>query len=628
VSTLFFEKKSFDKKSPFLINDVECGNIEKNIKRYKMSSTFEITIDGQVLTVEDGMTIIQAAQKAGIYIPSLCYHPDLKPTGNCGVCVVEVNGHPVPKRACTTPVAPGMSVQTNTYSLREYRKTLMRLILSNHEVACPSCTANNKCELQKIVNDMGLEQGDLPTLYKKSQKDLSSVSIVRDNNKCIQCGRCITICSEVQQVNALTFSERGFKGQVDVAFSTGLGNSICVNCGQCIIYCPTGALSEKSAVEDVWKAIFDKNKHVVVQEAPAIRVSLADEFGMSVGEISTEKMYAALKKIGFNAIFDTNFTADLTIMEEASELVHRLTNNGHLPLITSCSPGWVKFMETNYPEFADCVSTAKSPMSMFGVMSKTYYAKQKGIDPANIVSVAIMPCTAKKFEADRPEMNASGYRDTDYVLTTREFLRMIKECGIDFNNLEPSQPDEGMSYYTGAGTIFGATGGVMEAALRTGYQMVTGKELDNVEIKAVRGMDGIKEASVDVPGFGTLKVAVAHGLGNARKLMDKVKKQIATNGKSDYHFIEVMACPGGCVGGGGQPLGNNLAKRVKRAAGLYKDDVKAKIRCSHQNPEIAKIYKDYLGKPNHGLAHKLLHTVYYKRSKQDGKVVEQVTHLH
>jgi len=587
-----------------------------------MSQTFDILIDGKTVTVEDTMTIIEAARKADIYIPSLCYHPDLKPTGNCGVCVVEVNGHPVPKRACTTPVTPGMTVQTNTFSLREYRKTLMRMILSNHEVECPSCSANEKCELQKIANNMGIQQGDMPTLIHKTQKDLSSVAIVRDNNKCIMCGRCVTICSEVQAVNALTFAERGFKGSVDVAFSQGLGNSICVNCGQCIVYCPTGALTEKSDIEAVWKEIFDKEKHVVVQEAPAVRVSLADEFGMEVGEISTEKMYAALKKIGFDSVMDTNFAADLTIMEEATELVGRLTSNGKLPLITSCSPGWVRFMEINYPEFADYVSSAKSPMSMFGVTTKTYYAKEKNIDPAKIVSVAIMPCTAKKFEAQRPEMNASGYRDTDYVLTTREFLRMIKECGIDFKTLEPAKPDEGMSFYSGAGTIFGATGGVMEAALRTGYFLVTGKDLADVEIKAVRGITGVKEAVVDIPGFGPLKVAVAHGLSNARKLMDKVKEQIASTGKSEYHFIEIMACPGGCVGGGGQPLGNNIAKRVQRAAGLYKEDHVAKVRCSHQNPEVKKLYDSYLGgKPNHGLAHKLLHTTYFMRSKQDGKVV-------
>ena len=591
-----------------------------------MSQTFEVTIDGKKVTADSESTILQAAKQAGIYIPALCYHPDLKPTANCGVCVVEIEGMNVPKRACCTPIWNGMVVRTNTFSLREYRKTLLRLILSNHDVDCPTCSASEKCELQKLVNNMGLQMNTMETLIKKVPKDLSSVALVRDNNKCIQCGRCITVCSEVQNVNALTFAERGFEGSVDVAFMTGIGNSPCVNCGQCIIYCPTGAISEKSDVESVWKEIFNPEKHVVVQEAPAIRVSLADEFGLQIGDITTEKMYAALKKIGFNTVMDTNFTADLTIMEEGSELVSRLKSGENLPLITSCSPGWVKYMETYYPDLADNISTAKSPMSMFGVLTKTYYAKVKNLDPAKIVSVAIMPCTAKKFEAARPEMKDSGYRDTDYVLTTREFLRMIKECGIDFKTIEPVKADEGMSFYSGAGTIFGATGGVMEAALRTGYALVAGKELENVEITAVRGLEGVKEANVEVDGFGTLRVAVAHGLSNAKKLMDKVKQQIKEKGKSEYHFIEVMACPGGCVGGGGQPLGNDLTKRATRAAGLYQDDRKSKIRCSHQNPEITKIYKEFLVQPNSELAHKLLHTVYFKRSKLDGKVMEQITH--
>jgi NADH-quinone oxidoreductase subunit G len=592
-----------------------------------MSQTVELTIDGKVIKADSSLTLLEAAKNAGIYIPSLCYHPDLKPTGNCGVCVVEVNGQPVPRRACTTPVYAcadregKIDIKTNTFQLREYRKTLLRLILSNHDVQCPTCSANEKCELQKLVNNMGLKMENIETLIDMVPIDNSSPSIVRDNNKCIQCGRCITICSDIQSVNALTFAERGFEGSVEVAFKTGIGNSPCVNCGQCIIYCPTGAISEKNDVEAVWKEILDPEKHVIVQEAPAIRVSLADEFGLEVGEISTEKMYTALKMIGFNAVMDTNFSADLTIMEEGTELVERLTANKNLPLITSCSPGWIKFMETYYPDMIDNVSTAKSPMSMFGVLTKTYYAKQKNIDPAKIVSVAIMPCTAKKFEAARPELNDSGYTDTDFVLTTREFLRMIKECGIDFKNLEAAQPDEGMSYYSGAGTIFGTTGGVMEAALRTGYALVAKKELDNVDITAVRGLDGVKEATVNVPGFGDLKVAVAHGLANARAIMDKVQAQIKETGKSEYHFIEIMACPGGCVGGGGQPLGNDMSKRAKRAAGLYADDKKSKYRRSHENPEITKVYKEYLEKPNSHTAHKLLHTKYNKRSKLTGHVV-------
>ena len=593
-----------------------------------MSQTFEIIIDGKKVIVDSSMTILEAAQKINLYIPSLCYHPDLKPSSNCGICVVEVNGSPQLKRACSTPVSPNMTVVTTNQELREYRKTLLRLLISNHDVTCPTCSANEKCELQRIVNDMSVQPKNIPPLLKKMPTDETSVALRRDPNKCISCGRCITICNEMQQVNALTFVNRGFHGSVETAFMKGIGKSPCVNCGQCIIYCPTGALSERSEIDAVWRAIFDKNKFVIVQEAPSIRVSLADELGMELGEITTEKMYSALKAMGFDAIMDTNFTADLTIMEEAAEVVAKLKKGSKKPTITSCSPGWVKFIETYYPNLVECLSSAKSPMSMFGVLSKTYFAQEKKIDPANIVSVAVMPCIAKKFEARRPEMNDSGYQDTDYVLTTREFIRMIKECRLDFKSLEAIKPDEGMSCYSGAGTIFGATGGVMEAALRTAYFLVSGQELTNIEILPVRGLDGVKEATVLVPGFGDLRVAVAHGLGNARKLMNKISKQLKETGTCDYHFIEIMACPGGCVGGGGQPLGNDLAKRVKRAASLYTDDQKARYRRSHENPEIVKIYKDFLGEPNSPQASKLLHTVFYKRSPIDGKTIEQLTHKH
>ncbi|MCL1827092.1 MAG: NADH-dependent [FeFe] hydrogenase, group A6 [Candidatus Cloacimonetes bacterium] len=591
-----------------------------------MSQTFEITIDGKKVMVDDTMTIVEAAKKVNIHIPVLCYHPDLAPTSNCGLCVVEVNGHPQPKRACSAPCTPNMTVVTNNAKIRDFRKTLIKLLLSDHDVTCPTCAANEKCELQKVANDMSVQLDDRPPLLVKKPKDESGIALIRDPNKCIACGRCITICNDIQEVNALTFANRGFVGTVETAFGKGIAKSPCVNCGQCIIYCPTGALSERSEVDDVWKAILDKDKHVIVQEAPAIRVSLADEFGLEVGEITTEKMYAALKAIGFDSVMDTNFSADLTIMEEGTELVARLKSGNKRPMITSCSPGWVKFIETYYPDLVDCLSTAKSPMSMFGVLAKTYYPKQKNIDPAKIVSVAIMPCTAKKFEARRPELSDSGFQDTDYVLTTREFVRMIKEVGFDFRNAETVKPDEGMSCYSGAGTIFGVTGGVMEAALRSAYMLVTGKELENVEVKAVRGLEGIKEATINIPGFGDLKIAVAHSLGKARKLMDKIRKQLNETGTSDYHFIEVMACKGGCVGGGGQPLGNGVSKRAKRAEGLYTDDKKAKFRRSHENPEITKVYKEFLGEPNGELAHKLLHTYYYKRSQAEGNVVEQVTH--
>ena len=587
-----------------------------------MSQLFDITIDGKTVTVDSTMTILEAAKKLNIHIPVLCYHPDLPPTSSCGICVVDIKGQAQPKRSCSAPCEPGMVIQTNTMQLREYRKTLLRLLLSNHDVRCPTCTANEKCELQKIVNDMSIQTSNLEPVLKMVPLDNSSNVIRRDQNKCISCGRCITICNEKQVVHALSFVNRGFNCAVQTSFTKGIDNSPCVNCGQCIIYCPTGALSEKSDVDEVWKALLDPDKHVVVQEAPAIRVSLSDEFGLESGEITTEKMYAALKTIGFNAIMDTNFSADLTVMEEGTEVVERIKSGGTLPIITSCSPGWVKYIETYYPDLLGHLSSAKSPMSMFGVLSKTYYAKQANIDPSKIVSVAIMPCLAKKFEAARPEMCDSGYRDTDYVLTTRELVRMIKEVGIDFKNIEPAQADAGMSLYTGAGTIFGTTGGVMEAALRTAYLLLTGTELENVEIQAVRGYDGIKEATIPVPNFGDLKIAVAHGLSNAKVIMDKIRQQIKETGKSEYHFIEMMACPGGCVGGGGQPLGNDLAKRAKRSAGLYADDKKSKYRKSHENPEVQKVYNDFLGgKPNHGLAHDLLHTKYTKRSKVDGKPV-------
>ncbi|HNU53806.1 MAG TPA: NADH-dependent [FeFe] hydrogenase, group A6 [Candidatus Syntrophosphaera sp.] len=593
-----------------------------------MAKTVNIWIDDKHLEVPDTMTIIEAADKHGIYIPRLCYHPDLPPTANCGVCVIELSGSPVPKRACCTPVTEGMKIITNSKKLRAYRKTLVEMILSNHDVVCPTCVANNKCELQTLANNLGVDPEALPSILVKKPVDDSSLSIVRDVNKCIACGRCINVCNETQTVYALTFADRGIDSHIDTAFSLGMANSPCVNCGQCTVYCPTGALRERGEIDEVWDAILDPEKHVIVQEAPSVRVSLGEDFGLPLGSVTPKKMYAALRKIGFDSVMDTNFTADLTILEEGTECVTKLKAGEKRPLITSCSPGWIKFMETYYPDLADCVSTAKSPMSMFGVLSKTYYAQEHGIDPAKIVSVAVMPCTAKKFEARRPELRDSGFQDTDYVLTTRELIRMIKEAGIDFANLPEEEPDEGMSYYTGAGTIFGATGGVMEAAIRSAYFLVTGTELEDVEITAVRGLEGVKEAAVDVPGFGEIRVAVAHGLSNARKVMDQVREGLATKGESPWHFIEIMACPGGCVGGGGQPYGNDIASRARRGLSLYEEDRSLPVRQSHKNPEVVKIYERFLGEPNSPLALKLLHTYYFKRSVSSGQVVEQVTQKH
>ncbi len=593
-----------------------------------MIKNVNIWLDGKHLEVPMTMTIIEAADKHEVNIPRLCYHPDLPPTANCGVCVVEVEGNPTPKRACCTPVAEGMKITTNSKKLRAYRKTLIEMILSHHDVVCPTCGANNKCELQSLANNLGVDPDTLPNIMPKVPVDDTSLSIIRDVTKCIACGRCETVCNDIQTVYALTFSDRGIESHIDTAFGSGMANSPCVNCGQCTVYCPTGALRERSEIDAVWDAILDPEKHVIVQEAPAIRVSLAEEFGMELGTVTVKKMYAALRKIGFDAVMDTNFTADLTILEEGTECVHKLKSGSKRPLITSCSPGWIKFMETYYPDLADCVSTAKSPMSMFGVLSKTYYAQERNIDPANIVSVAIMPCTAKKFEARRPEMRDSGFQDTDYVLTTREFLRMIKEVGIDLKYIKEEDADQTMSYYTGAGTIFGATGGVMEAAVRSAYTLVTSEELEDIDITAVRGLEGVKEATVPIPGFGDLRVAVAHGLSNARMVMDRIREGLNTTGESPWHFVEIMACPGGCVGGGGQPYGNNMAMRARRGEGLYNEDRNLPVRKSHHNPEVARIYERFLGEPNSPLAHRLLHTHYFKRSVNNGQVIEEITHKH
>ncbi len=600
-----------------------------------MSSNVKLYIDEIEVEVPAGTTILEAARKLDINIPTLCYHKDLRPTASCGVCVVEVAGAPAPKRSCCTPAENGMKITTNSKKLRDMRKDLMAMILSNHEVVCPTCVANGKCELQTLANQLGVDMDKYPAVYSETEVDESSFAIIRDPKKCIACGRCIVACNEIQTVYAINFADRGFDVNVNTFFKEGMGNSVCVNCGQCTVVCPTGALREKREIEYVWDAIFDKDKIVVVQEAPAIRVSLAEEFGMEPGLATPGKMHAALKKIGFDHVFDTNFTADLTIIEEGSELVERIKKGGTMPMITSCSPGWVKFMETYYPDFADNTSTCKSPQQMFGALVKTYFAKEHNIDPSKIVSVSIMPCTAKKFEARRPEMSSSGYRDVDYVLTTREFIDMIKEAGIDFKNIPELDAEPLMGQYTGAGTIFGATGGVMEAAIRSAWYLLTGNNLDNLDVKAVRGMQGIKEAELEIPAkdLGTLKVkvAVAHGLGNARNLLDKVRKQIKETGKSEYAFIEIMACPGGCVGGGGQPYNSDMAMRARRGEGLYKEDLQLTYRQSHENPGIMGpngIYAKFLEKPLGEASHRLLHTNYWKRDNIKGCCVEEVTHKH
>ncbi len=580
------------------------------------------TINKVEVEVPEGTTILEAARKANFAVPTLCRHPDLIPEGSCGICVVEVEGFPTLKRACITQVEKGWVVNTNTARVRNARRELVELILSDHDADCLTCIKNGKCELQDVARAVGIQEMTNYGPRLRKAIDTTSVAIVRDPNKCILCGRCITVCSEIQTVNALTLDKRGFETSISTAFNQGLGNSACVNCGQCTVFCPVGALYEKSQTEEVWKALNDPDKHVVVQEAPAIRAQLGEEFGMAPGTIVSGKLHAALRRMRFDAVFDTNFSADLTILEEGTEVVNAIKEGKRLPVITSCSPGWIKFMETFYPDLSDHVSTAKSPQQMFGALSKTYYPEVKGIAPEKIVSVSVMPCTAKKFEAQRPEMWSSGYQDVDYVLTTRELARMMKQAGLDLKEMPDEPADDPLGEYTGAATIFGATGGVMEAALRSAYFLVTGRELENLDILPVRGMEGVKEAEVPVDGL-TLKVAVAHGLGNARKLLDKISAQLAETGKSEYHFVEIMACPGGCVGGGGQPWGSDMARRARRGEALYQEDKSLPKRRSHENASVARLYEKYLAKPNSEKAHHLLHTHYMKRSKADGKVVKE-----
>jgi NADH-quinone oxidoreductase subunit G len=580
------------------------------------------TINNVEVEVPEGTTILWAAKKANFSIPTLCNHPDLPPGGQCGVCVVEIEGIPGLKRSCMTPIGEGWKVHTHTARLMAVRRQLVDLILSNHDTDCLTCMKNNNCELQQLASTLGMKAVEYHKLEEKLPIDRSSVSIVRDPNKCIFCGRCIQVCSNIQTVNALAVNHRGYDSLITTAFNAGLGNSPCINCGQCVVHCPVGALYENSAVEEVWAAIHDPDKFVVVQEAPAVRAMLGEEFGMEPGSLVTGKMHAALRRLNFDAVLDTNFAADLTIMEEGVELVSRLKAGKNLPLITSCSPGWIKFMETFYHGMIPHMSTAKSPQQMFGALAKTYYAEAKGIPPEKIVSVSIMPCTAKKFECQRPEMNASGYQDVDYVLTTREIGRMMREAGLNLKDMPDEPADNILGEYTGAATIFGATGGVMEAALRSAYFLVTGKELENLDITPVRGLKGIKEAEVDIEGT-KIKVAVAHSCGNARKLLDKVTGQLDKDGKCEYHFIEMMACPGGCVGGGGQSWGSNMAKRARRGEALYREDKSLKSRRSHENPEVKAVYEKFLGEPNSKKAHKLLHTHYFKRSAVDGKVIAE-----
>jgi NADH-quinone oxidoreductase subunit G len=577
-------------------------------------SRVTLTIDDKKVEVDAGTTILQAASKIGIKIPTLCAWTEIGHTpGACRVCMTEVQGQRSLIASCVFPVSEGMVVKTNTQRVRLARKMVVELLLSNHPAECNYCVRSGSCELQKVAEAVGLKRlrFDIPEFPQEGMIDRSSPSIVRDSRKCIHCHRCITVCESVQTVSVLTPSFRGSKVRVVPSFDLPLVETNCVACGQCVMACPVGALYEKDEVDEVWKVLQDPTKHVIVQEAPAIRAALGEEFGLPPGTLVTGKMIAALRKLGFDKVFDTNFTADLTIIEEGHELLKRVKEGGKLPMITSCSPGWIKFCEHFYPDLLDHLSTCKSPQQMFGALAKTYYAQTAGIDPKEIVSVSIMPCTAKKFESARPEMNASGYRDVDYVLTTRELARMIKEAGIDFLNLKEEDYDAPMGEYTGAGTIFGTTGGVMEAALRTVYAVVTGENLPSLDIIPVRGLEGVKEATVKVGALGDVKVAVAHGLGNARKVMDRIRE-----GRADYAFIEIMCCPGGCVAGGGEPIPTSNEIRMLRAAALYQDDGQVqKKRQSHENPSITKLYETFLKEPLGHKSHELLHTHYTKRGE-------------
>ena len=574
-----------------------------------------LKINGQDVTVPAGTTVLEAARMAGIDIPTLCYLKDVSQTGSCRMCLVEIKGGRALQAACVYPVAEGLEVYTNTPAVRNARKVVLELILSNHDRKCLTCERNRNCELQALADELGVTDIHYEGVRNEYDVDELSPSIVRDNNKCVLCRRCVQMCKNIQTVGAIDAIERGFKTSIGCAFEKSLGEVSCVNCGQCIAVCPVGALREKDATDDVWAALANPDKHVVVQAAPAVRAALGEEFGYEMGTPVTGKMAAAMRRLGFDKVFDTDFAADLTIMEEGTELLQRIQNGGKLPMITSCSPGWIKFCEHNFPEMLDNLSSCKSPHEMYGAVIKSYYAEKAGIDPKDIFVVSIMPCTAKKFEAQRDELSVNGLQDVDSVLTTRELAKMIKQAGIRFTELPDEVFDDPFGdAATGAGVIFGATGGVMEAAIRTVADILDNTSHSEVEYEAVRGLEGIKIASVQAGGK-TIRAAVAHGLGNARDLLNKVK-----SGEVEVDFIEIMACPGGCVNGGGQPIVSAKDRmdkdiRAERAKAIYSEDKSLELRKSHDNPYIKKLYEEFLGEPCGHKSHELLHTHYVARDK-------------